>query len=366
MKIDMITFHFVNNFGGALQAYALQRTLETECSCEAEVIDYRNGFITLTDFIRLFPVTPNLTEIGSGIRTMGNRFKRGRMFRSFREDFLHLSARKNGHLHLKLDPPKADVYICGSDQIWNPFLTFGVNGAYYLDFVRDGHPRIAYAPSFGRSSMPGFFKTQIRGHLQKLDAVSVREKTGAAFIKELTGQEVPRLIDPTLLLSAEEWERAAILADTQGDYILLYIMQADPHMYEYARRLKEKTGLRIIEISRYGYNPGFVDRTLVDVGPREFLGLHKNAAFVCTNSYHGFIFSLIFEKRLCLIPSRHFRTRIYNLADLLSIGITEPTHEDLKEIEYDKDKIKAVVETEKQRSVRWLKEQIMKASKIRE
>ena len=128
MKVKIITFHFVNNFGGVLQAYAMQNALEKHCNVEAEIIDYKNEFISLTDFVRLFPVTANVSEILSGIRTLKERFGRIRRFRLFRQEHMQLTKKKYGQIRLRLHPPKADVYICGSDQIWNPFLTFGIRG----------------------------------------------------------------------------------------------------------------------------------------------------------------------------------------------------------------------------------------------
>lgn len=356
MKTAIITFHFVNNFGGALQAYALQETVRKECGSDVLIIDYRNLFITFTDLVRLFPITGNFREILSGLGSMGERFGRIRGFRAFRKNRMVLSPTRFGELALKADPPEADVYICGSDQIWNPFLTFGLRGPYFLDFVKDHCRRIAYAPSFGNGTIPSYFHPAIKKHLEKFDALSVRERTGIQLVKELTGRNADQLIDPTFLLTKEEWEKIAVPPDIQEPYLLLYIMQSDERMFSYARKLKERLKIPVVEISRYGYRPDFVDRTLVDVSPEEFLGLFQHAAYICTNSYHGFIFSLIFEKPFCLIPSKRFRARIYNLAELLSMEIREATPETVEDTVYDRKMVKNVISAERQRAVRWLKE----------
>ncbi len=356
MKISIITFHFVNNFGGLLQAFALQETIRKNCCPDTEIINYKNTFIRITDFIRLFPVTTNISEIISGLKTMGQRFGRIRKFREFQRTKMDLSAREYNGLNLKTDPPKSEVYICGSDQIWNPYLTFGIKGPYFLNFVRDGGKRVSYAPSFGNSTLPSFYKKKVRGYLEKFDAISIREKTGIQIVKELTGKTADMLIDPTFLLEREDWEKIAVDPQIQGPYLLLYIMQSDARMFAYARKLKERLGIPVVEISRYGYHPDFVDKTLVDVGPEEFLGLFQHAAYVCTNSYHGFIFSLIFEKPFCLIPSRRFRTRIFNLAEMLLMEIHESTPENVEDTVYDKEKISQVIGRERQRALEWLKE----------
>lgn len=357
-KVDIITFHFVNNFGGVLQAYALQEALEQTCNLTAEIIDYRNGFISFTDAVRLFPITKNVDEVLAGIRTMPDRLGRISKFKRFRNCRMHCTKQTYHHCGLKSNPPKAVAYICGSDQIWNPYLTLGVKGAYFLDFVDENAKKIAYAPSFGKSQLNPFYLNRISGYINRLDCISVREATGVDLIENMVGKRVEQLIDPTFLLTKECWENTAASINKKQPYILLYIMQSDKTMYDYARKLKDKLGIRIIEISRYGYNPGFIDETLVDVGPAEFLGLIKNADYVCTNSYHGFIFSLIFEKRFFLIPCKRFRTRIYNLADMLCINMINKGEKETLETFYDLELVRERICKEREKALRWLRKSI--------
>lgn len=214
--------------------------------------------------------------------------------------------------------------------------------------------RLAYAPSFGSSSLPAIYKRRVKKHLLKLDGISVREKTGKQIIKSLIGADAEQILDPTFLIQKEDWERVAANVKCKQPYMLLYIMQSNKEMYEYARTLKQRLGLRIVEISRYGYNPGFVDKTLVDVGPSEFLGLFKNADYICTNSYHGFIFSLIFEKRFCLVPCRRFTARIYNLANMLSIKVKETGPKEASDTEYDLKRVREMISVQREHSLNWL------------
>lgn len=149
MKVGIITFHFVNNFGGALQAYALRRVVAEQCNAEAEIIDYKNWFIRLTDSIRMLPITRNFQELKSGLKTMEMRFERKKKFNLFINKNIKLTRKYSSHLSLSINPPSDDKYICGSDQIWNPFLTMGVSSNYYLKFESDPKNKISYAPSFG-------------------------------------------------------------------------------------------------------------------------------------------------------------------------------------------------------------------------
>lgn len=359
MKTDIITFHFVNNFGGALQAYALQRAVEENCNSEVEIIDYRNSFITFTDAVRLFPITGKTGEISSGIKTMGERLGRVDKFKRFRHEKMHLTTKSYHHFQLLANPPKADAYIAGSDQIWNSFLTLGLRGAYFLDFADKSKKKLAYAPSFGKSRLISFTQNKVKKYLQDFDGVSVREKSGIDIVKDIVDADVKQLIDPTFLIKKDEWKEVTADVNISEPYILLYIMQSDKSMYDYARNLKEKLGLKVVEISRYGYNPGFIDETLVDVGPREFLGLFMNADYVCTNSYHGFIFSLIFEKRFCLIPCKRFQTRIYNLAEKLSIKIERKEADDAGDTLYDLDIVRTCIKNERNVALNWLKKYLV-------
>ncbi len=357
-KTGIITFHFVNNYGGALQTFALQKYIAEEFGHDVRVIDYRNRFIQFTDFVRLFPVTPNSNEIAAGIRTMTSRLRRLKRFDQFVKEHIGLTRRYESIGALKKDPPVFDHYICGSDQIWNPTITLKPDPAYFLSFIGDPAKKTAYAPSFGNAGIPGRTRAEVRKLINRIGYVSVREESGQKLIRKITGKAVEKLIDPTFLIDREEWDKIAVMPQSvrpDEPYILLYIMQQDDEVYEYARRLKEQLGIKMVEISRYGYNPGFVDETVIDAGPGEFLGLFKNAACVCTNSYHGLAYSVIYEKDCCLVPCKRFTARIDNLLNLLGID----AHKDSKEerammLSYDRDAVRKIIGKERERSRRFL------------
>ena len=206
-KVGIITFHFVNNFGGALQAYALQRAVADRCNVNTEIIDYRNWFIRLTDRIRLFPISNDIDEILSGLKTMRFRIQRRHKFGNFIKQNVKLTRTYINHFQIVKNPPLADKYICGSDQIWNPFLTMGVASNYFLAFEKNPEKKIAYAPSFGTDGVASRYKKKIKKYLETFGYLSVREKSGQTLIKEMTGRESKRLIDPTFLLEKEEWKK---------------------------------------------------------------------------------------------------------------------------------------------------------------
>lgn len=348
MKIGIVTFHFVNNFGGALQAYALQKTINKLEACEAEVINYQNTFICFTDFVRLFPVTKRVKEFFSGWVTLSKRFKRKKIFSEFTKTRYKMT--KKCHNNKKITKLcDEDIYVCGSDQIWNPTITLIADPAYFLGFT--DKKKVAYAPSVGIPNISDSNKNKMKAFLSKFDAVSVREKDSLELVKELSGKEVTQLIDPTFLVNKEEWDEIANVPKLPEKYILLYVMQTDSSVYEYAKKMKEKFNLPIVEISRYGYNPGFVDHTIIDIGPAEFVGMFKNATYVCTNSYHGLAFSHIYEKQYCLIPSKKYGMRMSSLLDLFEIDGT--LNENLL-VDYDITKTREIIKREQEKSNQYL------------
>lgn len=240
MKIGVITFHFVNNYGGILQTYALQKFLNSSLNEDTFVVDYRNRFICFTDTIRLLPITKNPKEIISGIKTISLRKIRRNKFSIFTNSYIPLSPRKYySSRSLRTRKPSADFYICGSDQIWNPFISFGVCGAYFCDFEKESNKKISYAPSFGKTNFTSHPKNKIFKKISRLGAISVREEESVKMLSEQYNLLATQHIDPVFLLASEEWEFIAkqYSGDTLPEkYILLYMMQPDSRVYEYAKK----------------------------------------------------------------------------------------------------------------------------------
>lgn len=357
MKVGIVTFHFVNNFGGALQAYALKSACES-LGTQAHLVDYRQWFIRFTDMVRMFPITKNPKVVISGLRTMGKRIGRRRRFADFRREYLAPGQTYYYSRAIEKDPPGYDKYICGSDQIWNSFITCGLSRAYFLTFEPDRSNKFAYAPSFGSSEVSVKVFKRMAEYISALGAVSVREKEGVDIVEKMTGERPPQLIDPSFLVPSKEW---CDLADKSGykppfeHYILVYIMQKDDNVYEYARRLKEKYDIPVIEIGRYGYRAHFVDKCIVDLGPLEFVSLFRNATHVCTNSYHGIIFSIIFEKKLCIIPCKRFTSRIDSLLELVGISLPEDLGNLDLDVVYDREDARNMIKEHRMEAFDYLR-----------
>ncbi len=189
--------------------------------------------------------------------------------------------------------------VVGSDQLWLPS---NIAGDYYtLSFVPEEVKKIAYATSFGVSEIPKDQTEKTKMFLSRIDFLSAREKTGQQIIKNLTLREVPLVCDPALLLTAKEWdeeiEKERIIKEP---YIFCYFMGDNPWQREFVKKLKEKTGCKIVALLHLDQyiksDENYVDYAPYDITPDDFINLVKHSEYVCTDSFHGSVFSIIYHK----------------------------------------------------------------------
>lgn len=183
--------------------------------------------------------------------------------------------------------------MCGSDQVWNSAV-FYVDPFYYLRFA-PREKRIAFAPSFGRNYVPDYNRKKIARYISELKCVSVRETSGAQIIKQLVNRDAVVLLDPTLLLNAEEWTSAlALNASADSAYLLAYFLdKPSGQTVEKIKKISKKQKLKIICLP-YVFDE-FDFGNPANAGPCKFVEYIKNAKFVCTDSFHGTAFSLNFN-----------------------------------------------------------------------
>ena len=221
-----------------------------------------------------------------------------------------------------------DAVMVGSDQLWLPS---NIAGDYYtLNFVPEQVRKIAYATSFGISAIPEKMQEQYAAYLRRIEYLSARETTGQDIIRQCTGREVPLVCDPTLLLQAKDWEKVASETSVpKEDYVFCYFMGDNPEQREFVKKLAKKEGLKIVALLHLDqYIPAdenYVDYAPYDVSPAEFVGLVRNAKFVCTDSFHGTVFSIIFSrnfltfKRFNKKASLSTNTRLESLLNRLNL-----------------------------------------------
>lgn len=235
------------------------------------------------------------------IATKRKRGNREILFKSFLGDHIVLSSERVDYAQLCGLADHYDAFICGSDQVWNPRFHGGKNDpGYFLQFASGKARTIAYAPSFGVSILPEPCKTNLAEYVGNIDFVSVREDSGARLLAEHAGIEAPVVVDPTLLLTASEWDSIAKKPEWLPDrYLAVYKFG---ERSEYDKLIKEtarKLGLEIVNI------PAAVDpvfRTRWDVGPSEFLAIIRGAELVCTDSFHATVFSVVYRRPCIVFP----------------------------------------------------------------
>ena len=326
MKIGVLTFHYAHHYGAQLQAYALMKAI-TDQGVDCEIINYvRKDTI---EGNRLLKEGLSARALLSNANTLLNYRKLSRRYRRF-ESFVHVNMKLSEKFYgtfaqLSSDAPSYDVYVCGSDQIWNPLIykenTF--DPAFFADFAQAGR-RVAYAPSFGISSIPEDKRELLKSYLEKFDCLSVREMQGEKIIMDITGRDSCTVLDPTLLLDGEQWSDLASAPVFNEPYLLCYFI-TDARKYSgFVHSLATKYGLPVVSLCGSRRVVSRTRHKVLDAGPREFLGLFKNASVVCTDSFHGTVFSINFKKEFFCFESsqraeKAVNSRLNNILGKLDI-----------------------------------------------
>lgn len=298
MKIGILTFINTLNYGAVLQAYALQEKIKS-FGYESEIIQYTNETIQNKEKVNslkaMFRPQTLLKKLvmGSALKRKEKAFKeyeKKHIVSGYSFDESN-TAEINNHY---------DKFVTGSDQVWNMDITHN-DWHFYLDFVTSSAKKLSYAPSFGNVEFPAECKTKAADLLSDFSRLSVREASGQKLIKELTGKEATVVVDPTLLLTKEEWESKINFIPTMEHYILVYFPHNKKLVFDFVEKLKAKTGLPVVYLSISPRRQGGT-HTIYDASPDEFLGWIKNADYVVTGSFHGTAFSLNLEKQFFYEP----------------------------------------------------------------
>jgi coenzyme F420-reducing hydrogenase beta subunit len=294
LKAELITFFHIHHYGAYLQACATQRTVES-LGWECEILNY---YVNQNNALFRKP-----TGIGSAAADahtalhyapLKERYER---FEAFAQQNLNIGSHRYENLNeLRQNPPACDVLLSGSDQIWNPkiFPDGHFDPVFFGAFAPNR--KIAYAPSFGIPHIPDSMEDELKGYLEAFSHVTVREQQGQKIVREITGKEVPVVLDPTLLLTREQWSAHAAAMDLPEKYILVYCISKPGALAPYLERLAQETGLPVVQLCGIRQKVCPKAQRILSAGPAEFLGLFRGASYVCTNSFHGTVFSVQFGK----------------------------------------------------------------------
>lgn len=328
-KIGLITFHASHNCGSILQAFALQKIIKDKLGYNVEIIDYCTPQQDKLYSIYSKEITPKKI-----LRNIWFSFFY-KILKKHYDDY-----EKGIHKYLVLSDKKYtsfsslnnidelyDILICGSDQIWN-IACEDYDDAYFLAFS-NSKKKIAYAPSFGAVNINQYADDveQYKHYLKDFHALSMREKNGKKWLEQLTNRNVELILDPTVLLTKDDWENYFNIKTTNQKFIFYYAFSYSKEVNQKVKEISDITNLPVLMFDAtawvrrrlYRYNFNLTKST----GPDMFFYLMKNAQLVFTTSFHGTVFSAIFEKTFWFLDSSmHNKDDDRALTMLEQFGIT--------------------------------------------
>ncbi|ASB49415.1 polysaccharide pyruvyl transferase family protein [Alkalitalea saponilacus] len=288
-KAYLLAYQRATNYGAVLQLYALKIVLE-RLGVVVSVIDYVPEWMKVT--------MKNQPTLLSYIKRRIMSFT----FNSFLRQ-LNLTKRKFSSIdEMKQLLPAADYYFVGSDQVWNERI-MKQDLAYFLSFAPEKSVKVGYAVSMGNIPLSEEFLEDARPYIQRFDSISVRENYVSEFIANCKFElNTPVVLDPTLLLSGDDYTKVSPNKCYKQEYIAVYSCMHDQNLYELAKYLKRKTGLPLVNL---GYHFKGPDKHEYMFGPGNWINRIRNAKYFITNSFHGTAFAVLFKRTFFTVPNQN-------------------------------------------------------------
>lgn len=311
-KVGIVSCYFKNNYGSMLQAYATQKILDNNNIQNETInidnnIDFKKGkrkyYLSQIFNLNFIKSKFGMIKLKFDKKIIKNLSKnisiRTEKYNQFRKEFNLSKSVKHYDELAKMAKKNYSDIIVGSDQLWLPVNV--VADYYTLNWVPDEINKISYATSFGVTEIPPKYLDKYNYFLNRINSVSIREDNGIKLAKKMANLDAKLVCDPTILLTKDEWEEVCAKGRIIKDkYILCYFLGSNIKHRKFAERLKEKTGYKIVSLNHADeyvkYSDEFADIIPYDIGPKEWINLIKNAEYVCTDSFHGTVFSLIYNK----------------------------------------------------------------------
>ena len=379
-KVGIVSCYFKNNYGSMLQAYASQKILDNnnipnETINISELVDFSKGkkkyyASQITNF-KFIKAKYGMIKL-KGYSKINKKLKknvsaRNKKFEEFKRKF---NLTKSFHTYKELSDYTLKRYsdvIVGSDQLWLPVNV--VSDYYTLNWVPDEVNKISYSTSFGISSIPNKYKNLYQKFLNRINCLSVRENTAVDIIKEISNNKAEIVCDPTLLLTKDDWmEIQTSEPMIKEKYIFCYFLGKNIEHLKFVEELKKKTNYKIVAINHCDeyvkYAESYADVTPYDVGPGEFINYIRNAEYVCTDSFHGTVFSLInnvnfftFE-RFQKESKMSTNSRVYSLLEIVNqkdrLVTSNSNIDKLIEEKIDFNLVNKKIEEFRDKSKKWL------------
>lgn len=294
--VGILTFIRTLNFGAELQAYALEKSIES-LGYSPELICYTNKMVSYRESVR--PHGPQGMKyikrfLGELIK-WPEKHQRREGFDGFEDRFISIGDPVRNAEDIIL---RYQRVVVGSDQVWAPGIV-GDDMTYFLTEKVDANQRlISYAASFGDKVIPDSRESAYRESIRVFDSVSVRESSGIDTLNKLGRGDGVVVLDPTLLLDAGDWALVASQIDLPDRYVFAYAVSERKATFEYALKLAQENGMRLLYIDAYGVRPIRGGKNVGGCSPSDFITYIMNASFIVTSSFHGLCFSVIFNKQM--------------------------------------------------------------------
>ena len=360
--VGLVTPYRIDNYGTKLQAYAMQKLIEI-IGFDSEIVDYypkydKRPHILIRKIVRKFRRKTGKVFVNE------NTKRRHEALEKFDEIYKKSGVIK-GYGNLRSCSKNYCCFVCGSDQIWESGNM--ITDYYNLNFV-DNKPRISYAASFGAEKIAERYISEYRKFLSRMDSISVREKSGLDIVRKITGKDAVQVLDPTVAVGVQVWNELCGENDFmhKGErYIFCYFLGDNESHREMAEKLSKKTELMLVSLPHMKKyveaDEKLSGKKLYDVTPKDFLNYIKYAEYVCTDSFHGTVFSILFGREFFVFnrfsnsDANSTNTRIRSLLTVAGLenrltGSFEDMEKNLSSVtDYDKTNKLLNVEIEKSR-----------------
>lgn len=309
MKIAIISRHSVANYGSLWQAYALQTAIENLGHAAININYTPHGEIggklafTLVNNSRWSKsLITKLLFISYQYPSFSYTFN---TFKRFRNKYLKETKEYTKYEQLLNNPPNANVYCTGSDQVWNNLYDGKRDDVYFLNFLNESNTKISYAASFGGSKFESNNRDKYIKYFKEYKSITVREDSGVDILNNM-GIDSEHVLDPTLLLSNSDWEKLLPNKECKEDYILIYQLRPNKEFDSYAMELAKRKKLKIIRMSTMLFQFTKCGEFKYLPEAKEFLWLIKNSKYFLTDSFHGTCFAINYKVNFIeILPGRY-------------------------------------------------------------
>lgn len=321
-RIGILTYHRVCNFGSLLQTYALQRYLQMKGE-NVEVIDYYPERLRMKR--TLFHVnpkwkTPWIKMVAHLVPAVVSRLLGYRMMNAFLKKYVRMTKScYKDDVELAQDLPKYDIYMNGSDQVWNVETADDVvDKVFFMAFLGKDNVKTAYAGSFGKDDFSAEQLSEIGKYLGEYKSISVREKSGLRVLEKAGITNGQWVLDPTFLLTPVDWKKIAAPMNLPKKYLLVYNLNRNPRINALAQEIGKKRNLKIVNFA-HTFSFIYGAKNVIYPTPNKFVTMFANADYVVTDSFHGTAFSINFGRQFICVPAPRFNSRLESVLSLVGL-----------------------------------------------